>query len=51
MGFFIFGWIFIVKYKIMARRKEKVKAKPNRGNLVKRLKLLKQNEEIINKLK
>ena len=51
MGFFIYGWIFIVKHKIMARRKEKVKAKPNRGNVVKRLKLLRRNEEILNKLK
>lgn len=51
MGFFIYGKIFIVKYNIMARRKEKNKPKPNRGNVVKRLKQLKQNEEILNKLK
>jgi hypothetical protein len=43
--------IFIVKYHNMARRKEKVKAKPNRGNIVKRLKLLRQNEEILKRLK
>ena len=35
----------------MARRKEKPKAKPNRGNLVKRLKLIKNNEQILSKLK
>jgi hypothetical protein len=35
----------------MARRKEKPKAKPNRGNLVKRFKLIKQNEEILSKFK
>ncbi len=35
----------------MARRKEKVKAKPNRGNVIKRLRLLRQNEEILNRLK
>jgi hypothetical protein len=51
MGFFIHSWIFIVKYHIMARRKEKVKAKPNRGNVIKRLRLLRQNEEILNRLK
>jgi hypothetical protein len=51
MGFFIYIMIFIVKYHIMARRKEKVKAKPNRGNVVKRLKLLRQNEEILKRLK
>lgn len=35
----------------MARRKEKPKAKPNRGNIVKRIKLIRQNEQIISKLK
>lgn len=35
----------------MARRKEKIKAKPNRGNIVKRKKLLKKNEEILSKFK
>jgi len=35
----------------MARRKEKPKAKPNRGNIVKRIKLIRQNEEILSKLK
>lgn len=35
----------------MARRKEKPKAKPNRGNIVKRTKLIRQNEEILSKLK
>lgn len=35
----------------MARRKEKPKAKPNRGNIVKRLKLIKNNEQILSKFK
>jgi hypothetical protein len=35
----------------MAKRKEKPKVKPNRGNVVKRKKLIKQNEEILSKLK
>lgn len=35
----------------MAKAKKKPAAKPNRGNQVKRKKLLKQNEEILNKLK
>lgn len=35
----------------MARRKEKVKAKPNRGNLVKRLKLIKNNEQILSRFR
>lgn len=35
----------------MARRKEKTKAKPNRGNIVKRLKLIKNNEQILSKFK
>jgi hypothetical protein len=35
----------------MAKAKKKPAAKPNRGNVVKRKKLLKQNEEILNKLK
>lgn len=43
--------IFIVKYNIMARAKKRPAAKPNRGNVVKRKKILKQNEEIISRLK
>jgi hypothetical protein len=35
----------------MAKAKKKPAAKPNRGNVVKRNNLLKQNEEILNKLK
>lgn len=35
----------------MARRKEKTKAKPNRGNIVKRIKLIQKNEEIISKFR
>jgi hypothetical protein len=35
----------------MEKAKKKPAAKPNRGNVVKRKKLLKQNEEILNKLK
>jgi hypothetical protein len=35
----------------MAKAKKKPAAKPNRGNVVKRRNLVKQNEEIINRLK
>ena len=35
----------------MAKAKKQPAAKPNRGNLVKRFKLIKQNEEILSKLK
>ena len=51
MGFFIHSWIFIVKYCIMSKSHKPGKPKANRGNVVKRLKLLKQNEEVLNRLK
>lgn len=35
----------------MAKRKKKPAVKPNRGNVVKRKNLVKQNEEIISRLK
>jgi hypothetical protein len=35
----------------MAKAKKKPAAKPNRGNVVKRRNLVKQNEEIISRLK
>lgn len=35
----------------MAKAKKKPAAKPNRGNVVKRKKLIKQNEEILSKFK
>jgi hypothetical protein len=50
-GFFIFSGIFIIKLNIMAKAKKRPAAKPNRGNLVKRKNILKQNEEIISRLK
>jgi hypothetical protein len=49
--FFVFNTIFIVKNNIMARAKKRPAAKPNRGNVVKRKKMVKQNEEIISRLK
>ena len=43
--------IFIIKLNIMARATKRPAAKPNRGNVVKRRNLVKQNEELINRLK
>jgi hypothetical protein len=51
IGFFVFIAIFIIKLNIMAKAKKRPAAKPNRGNVVKRNNLLKQNEEILSRLK